>query len=260
MGIQFEKFYNIAIEYYNKAGIVDSILPFLHERETVFIKQYPDDNPDYNNLKYKRIENKNDFNWNCIKMFHQFRRQYNIYHSIARFKNGLPIISYAGMDKETMKANKDNWKIQHQSKIYAFDLLLDYDAKSYNDLKFMAKDTLKINNILKKRYKCNPRTIFSGRGFQVLIPYEELTKLHKYPFIEKEGQMNIYKQYKKIAKDLHDKYTETIDMAGYDSMKICKVPNTLVINTLKTQDIYVSKILTDEMLKDFNLEMVRYNA
>ena len=114
--------------------------------------------------------------------------------------------------------------------------------------------------MLRKKYRCNTRTIFSGRGFQVLIPYEQLQLYKNESFIEKDEQMNIYKKYMKIAQQIHEKYTEVLDLVGYDSMKICKVPNSMVVNTKKSKDIYMAKIMTDDMLKNFDIKMVRYDG
>lgn len=252
-------YYSKAIEYYNNKEIVELILPYLYNRESAFKKIYVDENPYYNMLKYKRIQNINDFQWNFIKTLNQFKRQYNLYHSLATFKEGLPIITFAGMTKEKMKENKDNWKNIHQTKITAFDFLLDFDCPNYKLLNYCAVDVLRVIKHLKIKYNCNPRVTFSGRGFQVIIPYTYMKDCHHLPFIEKEEQENIYKKYKSIAKELHEKYTELIDLAGYDSMKICKVPYSLVVNTDKSKDIYIAKLMSEEDLKKFNIKMVQYN-
>jgi hypothetical protein len=186
-----------------------------------------------------------------------FKRAYNIYNSVALYKFGLPIISNKNMISEEKALNKTNWHSIHETKIKNYDWLLDFDAKNLKDLPKIAKDVYRICK--KMRYEgYNPRVIYSGFGFQITIPYNDfLENLGEHNFITSDKN-NIYQVLQDNSKILYDEYTETIDLNVFDSLRIQKTPNCLVINTEKSKDIYITKILEDQQLKNFKITMVKY--
>lgn len=165
--------------------------------------------------------------WFKVLKIHEFLRGYNVYYSLAKYKEGIP---YSTL--ELAKRDFGNWTKEHWKEMVSYDFLLDIDAGNHNEIEFAvysAKEIKKLFDKLEVPYHLR----FSGRGFHFVIPYEffpidadGLTELHCF---NPDSDYNIYNVYNKIAVELSKRYSEMIDTTIYDSRRVTKIPYSLAL-------------------------------
>lgn len=217
-----EKYFH---KWYNRSDVKFKLIKYLYNREFAMLKSK------FNNSAFSirdlRVHNTQhlDFMLGRFKAF-QKNRYYNLYYSLARYKEGIPKQDLS-FDPETGKFNRDvsDWRNNFESQIIEYDFLLDIDAGVHKDMGF-AHDTVEYIirdfNVYKVPYKLR----FSGMGFHIIIPYKYFPKHLSFKSTEKD---NIYKLYYNIAKKFSEYYSEQIDLTIYDSRRICKIPYSLSI-------------------------------
>lgn len=172
-------------------------------------------------------------------------RDVNLYYSLAKYKDGIPMGSL-------YLKNRDfgNWIEDHWKQMMGYDFLLDIDADDHETLKYAfhsAKNIKKFFDDCKVPYYLR----FSGCGFHFLISHQFLPKLS---FDPKED-INIYKYCKEIALKLYDKYSELIDTGIYDSRRVTKIPYS--ISLYEKQNYLCLPFLTHLEFEHFKLDNMK---
>ena len=176
-------------------------------------------------------------------------RPVNIYHSLAKYKEGIPQEWKMSERKNTY----NEWDKKRISKTIAYDFVVDIYAPSHKEMVYAQEDTIRLYNVLKIY---NPSIRFSGKGFHIYIKYKDMfgfrgMGIQKSSF-NPDKSPNIYNDYYSIAKAMYDTITEFIDLSIYDSRRLIKCPNTLAFYGPK--DIYLCKELTIKELEEFELD------
>lgn len=217
-----DRMVNDRIWHYGNFKLQYSFLPYLTKRELVLL-------PAKNKnravpIRNLRVNNTQNFQFILDRLSaFQNGRDYNIYYSMATFKEGIPYQDLTNLSSDARDNKK--WNDDAHRHIVAYDMPLDIDAGSHEELDF-AFDSM--HNILKILNRAGTPFYlkFSGMGFHFVIPYRAFpATLHFDPF--KEG--NIYDIMRDISVRLHEEFSEMIDTNIYDCRRILKIPNSLSI-------------------------------
>lgn len=209
-------------EYYYRLDVQYEIVKQLKNREcAILVPSWVEDynskrksvrnlkvhSPQYLQQAIKRLNFNNKKNY----------EMYNLYGSVGVYKNGVPFTTLQLSNRDTT-----DWKRNHYKSMIGYDFFLDIDAGSSTDVKFALKSAVMICDYLTV-FECPYSLRFSGRGFHIIIPYNYF----KYNDFDPSNENSIYKKYYKIAKYLHDKFSEMIDLKIYDSRRVFKLAYSL---------------------------------
>lgn len=172
---------------------------------------------------------------------------FNFYHSLAIYNNGIP--------NQTMNMNKrDNsdWNKNHHKEMCGYDFLIDIDAGSHEDI-YHAQDSMIQITWLLNDFNVPYYVKFSGKGFHIVIPHNVLMERS----FNVADDDNIYFNCSELAKLLHKKFSEMVDLKIYDPRRLCKLSYSL---SIYENDIYVCYPLhMKHDLRNFNLEDYNLN-
>lgn len=221
----------------------------------MFIKK--DDGRGGSTTRMARIHNVQSFDvWFKRLDVFKFYREYNLFYSLAKYKDGIPYSTLKLSDRDFQGWTKNHWK-----EMVSYDFLLDIDAGNHSEIDFAHYSARNIKNKfdeLDVPYYLR----FSGRGFHFVIPYESfpveadgLTELHCF---NPNSDYNIYKIFMDIAMQLHNRYSEMIDTTIYDSRRVTKIPYSLAL--YNGRNYVCASFDSDEDFENFNLKNYRpYN-
>lgn len=213
-------------EWYKIPQVKFRMIRYTYNREVMFINQ----NMKLGGMTTRmlRIHNVQGLDvW--LKNLYVFekKREYNLYYSLAKYKEGIPFGSLALDKRDFGDWTGENWK-----EMVSFDFLLDVDAGNHNEIDFAFYSTKKIKKLFDK-LEVPYHLRFSGRGFHFVIPFEffpvgceGLTVLHCF---NPESDYSIYNIFKNIATELNKRYSEMIDTTIYDSRRVTKIPYSLAL-------------------------------
>lgn len=178
-----------------------------------------------------------------LKNLNWFKNKWNMYYSLAQYKDGIP-------NQKFNLAQRDNsqWKKDHWRSMKSFDLMIDIDATDHSEIEHAKKCTMNICRRLEK-HDVDFEIVFSGCGFHIIVLYSYFSK-YSYSF-DPDSYNSIYSAYSLIAKKLSSKYSEMIDYNLNDSRRLCKIPYSLAIYE---NNIYMCCPVRYETLDDFDLE------
>lgn len=246
------------LNYYKNPDNINKILPHLQFRETAFLTTVK--KAKYRIMRNIRIASKNDFDYRILHIMKENCMPYMLYYSLCSFYGGFPIMPRFNNKKEQKEIYK-KLKLTIWEKIWHVDWLIDFDSPSYTKLDEVRKHCLKTYfHLEKKGFK--PDIRFSGRGFHLLIDYQQIRGISNMggltskPFVP----FNKYNWIKKETKLLHDKISKYIDYDIADHRRITKVPHSLIYNPLKSKKIFVCKPLTLQELKEFDIKNMELQA
>lgn len=177
-----------------------------------------------------------------LKAINWFKNKWNIYYSIAKYKDGIP-------NQKFDLRNRDHsvWNENCHRYITDYDFLIDIDASSHEEIGYAQQSALNVCKLLDK-YSIPYHIVFSGCGFHIKVPYS-FFKSKGYSFLHGEPN-SIYRVFASISRRLNKEVSEMIDTTIYEHRRLCKVPYTLA---LYDEDIYVCMPITLEKLKYFHL-------
>lgn len=208
-------------EWYKIPAVKFKIIKYTYNREVMFIK------PSFSKGEGKstrmiRIHNVSHLDvWmNSMRIF-ESRRLYNLYYSLAKYKEGIPYGSLNLAERDFGNWSRDNWK-----EIKEFDFLLDIDCNNHKEIDFAyysAKEIKKFFDGLGVPYHLR----FSGRGFHFVIPYDYFESYHL--SFDPHDEKNIYQFYMDIAVELQKRFSEMIDIGIYDLRRVVKIPYSLAL-------------------------------
>lgn len=204
-------------EWYNLQTVKYKLKDYTYNREVAFIEI-----PSRNIIRKRRIHNMKGFEVYIKSLHIDLGRKYNMYYSLAKYKNGVP---YGSLN---FSKDKDNptlnyfWKVKYYQEMESYDFLLDIDADSQKEIGYAYYSAKQIKILLDK-FNVPYYLRFSGCGFHFIIPYKFFPQLSFDPF----DNTNIYLCYKQIAQKIKSKFSHMIDLGIYDSKRLVKIPYSL---------------------------------
>lgn len=186
-----------------------------------------------------------------LKMFSR-RTPFSFFYSLATFRRGIPFYPVHDLGKRDFSGFfKDI-----QKEIVAYDLLIDIDAPTRDDIMYAHEVMQQVHQEL--MYEGLPHeVIFSGKGFHIKVPFDVMFdgdySVNKIVYQFTSGDWSkLIDQYSLLSKRLHEEYGDLIDTSVYDLRRICKIPNTLAVYP---DAVLVCAPLNDEpTLRNFNIE------
>lgn len=213
---------------------------------------YHKDNP----YKFRNLRAHNSYQLQYIAKFFSMmshgRKPYNLYYSLARFKEGIP-------KRQPLLNQKDEncgelWKGECWKHMEAYDFVVDIDSPSHDDFYMIREGAVSLAKWL-KHTKVPFQLRFSGMGFHFVVPYEYFEHLgfSFEPFTEN----NIYVVFRKIAEQLKDMFSDFIDLKIYEHRRVLKIPYSLAVYPgviLKRQVLVCLPLFSIDELEHFTLE------
>lgn len=235
-------------DWYKTPQVKFRMIQFTYNRETMFIKK--EDNRGGATTRMLRIHNLNSFFvWSKRLNMFKLNREYNLYYSLAKYKNGIP---YTTLDMK----NRDfsDWNNNHWKEMESYDFLLDIDAGSHSDIMFAHYSAWNIKNRfddLNVPYHLR----FSGRGFHFVMPFACFGFQEGDVSFNPDDKENIYFVFMNIAMELHNRYSEMVDTSIYDSRRVTKIPYSLAL--YDGRNYVCASFSSDEEFENFNLKDMR---
>lgn len=203
------------------------MIKFLKNREFAllppsYLRQY------HIGSRYFRCHNVQSFSfilWDIMK-FMRFKRLFNLYYSLATYKDGLPRFTPNLRERDT-----SDWKVNHWKEMSGYDWLIDIDAGDHNDIMF-AHDSANLIMELFDKCKTPYELRFSGCGFHLIVPYEYIKPLGLHFNPHEKG--SVYDFLTSMSKELYNQFSEMVDWNINDSRRICKLPYSAVFYKNKT--------------------------
>ena len=230
MDEEFEKLRN---KWYHTDSVSFEIIKTMKYKESVFLKK----GLVIRNLKIDCLM----FFWKNTERYHFFEEDFNLYSSLAQFKN-MPMFSF---NQNKKREQSDEWNINFKKYMVGYDLLLDFDSEK--DLNFAYSDTFRVKEIFDKR-KIPYNLKFSGKkGFHIMVEYKH------FPIWMKEMDYDtLVNTLKEFAENLSEKHKlNFLDKSIIDIRRICKTPYSVVYPYY-----FVALPLSDEQFENFNLKIV----
>lgn len=219
------------LHHYWNSFVKFKIIRYLKNRELSLLKAKVDGVSDKINIRNLRCHNVQqlDFLLARLKAFkHEYGRPkiYNLYYSLAEFRNGMPFQNLAG-DKwqERKSLISDFNKVAHLN-IVAYDCMIDIDAAGFDDIG-AAWDSADAVRSFMDLHNCPYHLRFTGRGFCFIIPFR-FFKGQDFNF-ELYHEKSIYKLFSQINEFFYDKFSEMTDTGLNDHRRLVKIPYSLSI-------------------------------
>jgi len=229
--------------WYTQTYIQLEIVKFLKERELAIFETF-DNTKSVRNIKAHKLK---DFHY-WLMRYNFFERYYNVYYSLASFENGLPNFS---PKPEERKKQTLEWNNNCHKYFQSYDLLLDIDAKSHEEMPIIHKQAKSLKTLFDKN-KISYTLNFSGMGFHFILPYHTLSKNHNFIPADKGS---IFAFAGKVMDKIKEKYVKNLDITVNDHRRVVKVPYSLAI--YKPEDVYVCFPLSDDEFENFELDKMK---
>ena len=237
----------VFINYYSNPDIRKYITEAHRFKETGLIAVTNDKEFPKKKIRNLKLDLISSFDYTILNALRYFKEPYNVYHSCATYKNGLPIFFNNGMSKEEVNAKKEEWKNTRNDKITSFDYFLDIDSPSFETLPVIAQSTLEIYNFLKE-YNENVKVIFSGCGFHLTIK----------DYIKGKPTLEEIETLRSDAKKINEMFSEFVDYGVVEYKRIKKTPNTLVYREGYKNIMLCKEVENIEELKNFKYKNYIY--
>ena len=237
--------------WYKHPEVIFNIINAVKERETAFLGKADQKVPPIRNV----FANYTNFLTRNFEKFDFYNRKYNLYYSLARFKN-IRLFSFA---PPVRKEQSKKWNKEFLSEMKSIDLGLDFDApnleqwkKAYEDCKLVKKhlDAYGVPYSLKWS---------GGKSFHIRIPYHALPE-HLELADDRDNQNAVSLLNKSFAEILSimmgaeqgKDNLETLDMGVFDYRRVWKCDYSFVCETG-----LIALPLSAEQFDNFSLEMVK---
>ena len=236
---------NVYPGWYKISDVKFQIRKYTYRRETMFIKPNFSMKPGMTTRMIK-IHNVQHLDlWLRQLNVLDGTRDYNLYYSLAHYKDGIPNGSLRLAERDFGDWNDDHWK-----EMDAFDFLIDIDAGNHNEMSYAHYSAVEIKKLFDK-LEVPYHLRFSGMGFHFVIPYLYFST-HQFALsFDLEDDLNIYDFFMKIAMELHKNYSEMIDTGIYDSRRVVKIPYSLALTNNRNLVCY--PFVSDDEFQSFHL-------
>ena len=205
------------VDWYTRTDVMFEIVKQLHNKETVFINPF-DQSKATRCMKIHKVDS-----WQKVTQWIGFwRRPYNVYYSLAKYKNGIPNQVF---DHEERKELNKEWNHgQHWKEIETFDMLIDVDGEDNKHCELLKPEFLAISEL----FKDVPHSLrFSGCGFHLIIPGEFLFKPKSQEWYNPDKIISFFSLWEEILRALKKDYCFAVDETIADSRRVTKAPYTL---------------------------------
>jgi hypothetical protein len=244
---EIDKLIAIADKYYSNPKILEQIFPFINKREVAFITKQKSD---YFMLRNRKIDQIGYIHKQIVYFMQQNKVFYNFYCSLCRFKNG---IMFCRDDKQ-----KKYWFDNYYNYIRDIDIGFDFDAEKESEIAAAKKDVLYISSFLTSQ-KYEHRILFSGFGFQLVVPFSSLPDCVKNMSFNPYEKDSFFHYASDFVRGFSNK-CKTLDTKVLDSRRVFKVPYSLVYNPKKSKKLFVAYPLDPEYLKkEWKLKFMVYD-
>ena len=239
-------------QWYDRQDVKFEITKQLYNREfALLVPSWCDSEIKKRSTRMLKCHNTQGFDFILKALdFKKKQTPYNFYYSLAKYYGGIPNQTLNFIERKKSQANEE-WKDLHEYHMKQFDLLIDIDSGSHEDIDFAYLST---QNIITLLDDCNTPYIlrFSGKGFHIIIPSMYMPKKSRNTFDDD----SIYMLHSRIARKLHDTFSEMIDLSIYDSRRLCKLSYSLANykeNTYVCYPFNTKQEFNDFKLNDYNL-------
>lgn len=235
---------NVMKNWYTRPDVKFEIIKLTKNKEfSVLVPSWLDKEERIKNTRMLKVHSVQHLDF-MFKALHVFEREkiYNLYYTIATYKNGIPNQTYNF-------AKRDNrmWNKQHYNEMSSFDFFIDVDCDEFENMDYCHESAKMIKQCL-DHFNVPYEIRFSGKGFHFIIPYEYLPKQSLNP----SDEINLFRTLALTTEKLHDTLSEMVDTTVYDSRRLCKIPYTLAIYEDKI--MVCTPILSDEEFNNFHLD------
>lgn len=159
------------------------------------------------------------FFWRALRIIKD-KLYMNFYHSICRYERGVPPVALNQWRDMT------EWNLTCREHIIDYPFLIDIDCDSHDQMEQAKEGARKILiDLLEKKHNGIFLSL-SGMGFHILVPMEQMTKNREF---DDRKPNNIYDEYKKKAREYHDKFCGMVDLNIYDHRRLMKCPYSLAV-------------------------------
>ena len=237
--------YNIIRMYYKDYNVMYRLIRSLQNREfALLVPSWRDP------MEFKRnTRSLKAHNFQSMKFLFDYykitrgQRIYNLYYSLAEYKDGIP--KFTLTDRDT----KD-WVINQWKEMVKFDFVLDIDAGDYEDMKYTTVSMQEIHTFL-DLCRCPHEIIFSGQGFHIIIDGSQFDYLGK-NFNPYDKKNSIFSFHRELAVKFYDRFCEMIDLNIYDSRRLLKIPYSLAVYKDSVQ--ICRPLLSNDAVYDFDYD------
>jgi len=244
--------FNLLEGWYCNKGVKIALIKNLKNRELALLvpKYWPDEkNRSVRNIRCHNFgvkENGDKLGLDYIydvTGFFKIQTHYNLYYSLAEYKNGLPYNEPRLSDR-----NNEEWNNNHWKEMIGYDWLIDIDSPSFDEIEFAYHSAVNLKNTF-DRLDVPYYLRFSGCGFHFVVPYKYLPQDLSFNY---EDNNNIYKFLYNLTKILYNNISELIDLNIYDSRRVTKLPYSLAV--YDREILVCHPFLSDEEFNDFKKE------
>lgn len=232
-----EKMLNI---WYSRLDVKYEMIKYLFNREFAVLSGF-DPSISTRHLKAHNV----NFLEKNFEMLKFFKKTYNCYYSLDKFRVGLPMFSF-----DLMNRNTNDWVMNRYKEIVSHDLLMDFDADSFENV-FAVKEEVSRAKDMLDEFKVPYSLRYSGKGFHIVVEYKNLGFSGSFNPAENN---NIYNKMINILNYMR----EILDLRSLDVKctafgRIMKIPYSLA---LYKDSIKVCLPLTDTQFDGFDLSLV----
>ena len=217
---------SIMISWYSTLEVLFKMVDYTKNRECAFLISKADTSGEYfKNTRYLCIHCVRDFNYLLqmgLKVLTE-PRLYNLYYSVAEFKDKFPFWQLGADRKVKIK----NWIERKMcSEIKGYDLFFDVDA---DKITFQgAKITVERLKEVLDEFNIHYEIRSSGKGFHVIAPnYQFQDQGFVYNEDDKDSN-NLCNLFFNVAMNLNEQVSSLIDTSVYDLRRVTKIPYSLV--------------------------------
>ena len=245
-----EKLENLKKAWYDNDGVLFEIIKNLGARETAIIGQSRQRNIKAHTIAYLKSN---------FKAFNFIGRKFNLYNSLALFKN-FPLFPYYYQQR---KKKQEEFRTTYKDYMIGYDFLLDIDSKEKPEFSYAV--TWKVKEIFDK-YKVRYYLLYSAgknNGFHIRVSYEDLPEIYK--AMNYTELCNIFKRFVLRLGNIHNLIF--IDDTITDLRRVAKCPYSVVypfykialpLSNSEFENFDVRKTYLEYWIK--NIDKIRYRG
>lgn len=212
------------VDWMKKSETKFEVIKFLKNREfACIVPRWCDKDMQKRSTRNLKVHSVQHLDFVLFKILNVETKEtvYNLYYSLAKYKNGIP-----NQNPDLSKRDNTDWNKNCWREIESYDWLVDIDAGNHKEMGW-AFDTAKSVKELFDKLGVPYELRFSGCGFHFLVPNSYFEKLNlSYDPHRKGSYFNLYTA---MARGLSERFSEMIDWNINDSRRVCKLPYTLAI-------------------------------
>jgi len=198
--------------WYNRLDVIYEILKYAKNRELAVINPFIKKEA----IRMIKLNTAQQFG-DISKWINMNKRTWNLYTSLAVYKNGIPNQTF-NMEKRDSK----EWNLNHWKEIKHFDFLIDFDCDSHDMIAYAKEDVKRVSNF----FNGIPHSIrYSGMGYHIMISGEYMPKITFNP----DEKDNYFDFLRECLVQLRRQFSDFIDTGCHDPRRVAKLPYSLAL-------------------------------